>query len=230
MALGRPHRSMQSPGRLAGPALALVLLLPGCAPLRSALEPPAADPVESDVQLYSTACREHSAYLERELARLQADLRQAEGAMVAIESGLRGVHTRADAVSSIASARVSVQRAAQRAPWRSSELQEARAKIDEAERQLQADRAGSAVFFAARASRIAETLLEEADQVEASPGVRFVTVPSANLRVGPSTEDPVIDVLERETPVFPEREDGSWVLVRTVAGPVGWIHASLLRR
>jgi len=29
--------------------------------------------------------------------------------------------------------------------------------------------------------------------------------------------------------VFPEGDTGEWVLVRTVSGKVGWIHASLLR-
>ena len=41
-------------------------------------------------------------------------------------------------------------------------------------------------------------------------------------------DDPVVETLNADSPVFPERQDGDWVLVRTLAGPAGWVHASLL--
>jgi SH3-like domain-containing protein len=47
--------------------------------------------------------------------------------------------------------------------------------------------------------------------------------------MGPSTEEEVLTVLTLGTPVFPEGRDLEWILVRTVAGPVGWVHESLLR-
>ena len=50
-----------------------------------------------------------------------------------------------------------------------------------------------------------------------------------NLRAEPSTESPVVAVLPSELPVFPEGDSGEWVLVRTVSGKVGFVHAGLLR-
>lgn len=181
-----------------------------------------------DEAVYRAAQDDRTAHLEREVARLKADLAQAEEAMVTIESGLRGQHTRADAVSSVADARIAVDRAAQAAPWREQDIDEARAKLGEAERQLRTGHSGSALFFASRAARIAEELNAEAAQVSRLPGARFIDANRANLRSGPSTRDEVVSVLSQATPVFPERSEGSWLLVRTPTGPVGWVHDSVL--
>jgi uncharacterized protein YgiM (DUF1202 family) len=207
---------------LAGAALALA-----CA---SAPDPaPAPAEHERDVSVYKLAEQERVEYLEREVARLRADLRQAEDAMIAIESGLRSAHSRADAVSALADARVAVERGGRAAAWRADRIEEARAKLAEAERQLDAEHAGSAVFFASRARRIGETLSEEADAVERMPNAHFVKAASVNLRAGPSTAHPVLEVLSEATPVFAERSQAHWVLVRTLSGRVGWVHAQLLR-
>ena len=214
---GSPRRTR----RLARPALngaralalGALLLLPACA----GLVPSSGEP-----------CSEPTVHLEREVARLRAELRQADEAMVTIESGLRGVRTRAEAVSSLAEARIAVERASQRVPWRPADVLEARAKLEEAEQQLEAGHSGSAIFFASRARRIAETLSEEADQVSRHASTRFVRGRQVNLRAGPSTNTPVIRVLSEAALVFPQRRKGNWVLVRTTAGPVGWVHGSLL--
>jgi hypothetical protein len=212
------------------------------APLRHLLEkepPPAPEPepapapaatAEDDAFVYRSAQEARVRHLEEEVARLRADLDQAEQAMIAIESGLRGVHGRADAVSQLAEARIVVERAAKAAPWRRAALAEARGKLDEADRQFQAGHSGSAVFFASRARRSAESLLAEARQVAREPELRFVAGRRVNLRSGPSLDAEVLQVLERDTPVFPERDAGEWMLVRTANGPAGWIHAGLLRR
>lgn len=184
---------------------------------------------ELDPSVYTRAGSERADYLEREVSRLRADLRQAEEAMVAIESGLRGTHTRADAVSAIAEGRIAVERASRSVPWRPERLQEARGKLEEAERQLQAEHPGSAVFFASRARRIGETLSDEASVVERSSAARFVRSARVNLRAGPSTSHPVLEILREETPVFAEHRDGHWTLVRTLSGRLGWVHSSLLR-
>lgn len=168
-------------------------------------------------------------YLEREITRLRADLAQAEEAMIWIESGLRGVHTRADAVSTVAEARVAVEKACERAPWRHSDCEEDRAKLDEAEHQIRVERLGTAVFFASRAQRSADTALAEAGRVSAERDAWFVRSERVNLRSGPSTEHEVLAVLNDATPVFEERRDGDWLLVRTYAGHVGWLHADLVR-
>lgn len=219
-------------------ALPLVLcpFLAGCASL--GLWPPegsrgpasrACGSAGSDAEVYRSAQRDWIEHLESEIDHLRADLHQAEEAMAAIESGLRGLHTRADAVSALAEARIAVESAGQNAPWRTEDALEARSKLDEAERQLQAGHAGPAVFFASRARRIADTMNEEASKVAQSPEARFIHASRVNLRSGPSTSHRVIDVLGEATPVFSERREGDWVLVRTPAGSVGWIHASLLR-
>jgi uncharacterized protein YgiM (DUF1202 family) len=167
--------------------------------------------------------------LELEIDRLQADLAAAEEALVAVESGMRGGQTRAEAVSMLAEARIEVDRAARRAPWRAEAAAEARAKLDEAERELGAGHIGSAVFFVSRASRIAASLLAEAELVGKTPTTRYVKGARVNLRAEPTTESKVVAVLPRELPVFPEADTAGWVLVRTASGRVGWVHGSLLR-
>ena len=132
-------------------------------------------------------------------------------------------------MSQLAGARIQVGRAAQRAPWRDDAIAEARGKLDEAGRQLDAGHTGSAIFFVSRASRIASTLLAEADRVGRSAGRRFVKGDRVNLRAEPSAESEVLAVLAGQLPVFPESTFGEWSLVRTASGQVGWIHASLLR-
>jgi SH3-like domain-containing protein len=96
-------------------------------------------------------------------------------------------------------------------------------------RQFQSDHSGSAVFFASRARRIADGLNDEARRVANTPGVGFIHGARVNLRAGPSKQHEVLTVLDGPTPVFRERRDGNWLLVRTSAGMVGWIHVSLLR-
>ena len=181
-----------------------------------------------DAEIYREAQTERIHSLEREVARLSSDLAKAESAMVAIESGLRGAQTRADAVSALAEARISVERARTSAPWRRAEIAEATDKLEEAERQFQAGNPGSAVFFASRAQRIADSLREEARRVAGMTEARIVTAPRVNLRAGPSTTDSVLAVLSEATPVLPQRSEGEWVLVRTPDGVAGWVHASLL--
>lgn len=211
-------------------AAAALVLSPGCA-LRSGQKapPPQAGPLEPDASVYRRADADRMKLLELELDRLRADMRAAEEALLAVESGMRGAQSRAEAVSMLAEARIEVDRAAKRAPWRSEVVAEARAKLDEADRELGAGHIGSAVFFVSRASRIAGTLLAEAELVGNTPTTRYVGGARVNLRAEPNTESPVVAVLAVELPVFPEADAGEWVLVRTVSGKVGWVHASLLR-
>jgi hypothetical protein len=129
----------------------------------------------------------------------------------------------------LAESRIELARAAKRAPWRAAEAEEARSKLDEADRELAAGHVGSALFFVSRTSRIAKGLIAEADLVARTRGTRRVDGSRVNLRAEASTESPVLAVLPSALPVFPELEEGEWVLVRTAFGQVGWIHASLLR-
>lgn len=182
-----------------------------------------------DVAIYRRAEVDRASQLEMEIARLRDDLRQAEEALVLAESGLRGSHSRADAVSSIAEARIEVERAASLAPWRSAAIEEARGKLEEANSQIQEGHFGAALFFVYRATRIAELLEGEAKIVSERPGTRYVRSRRVNLRAGPSTSEEVVGVLAEGTPVFPELQEDVWMLVRVTSGSVGWVHQSLLR-
>ena len=192
-------------------------------PLPAAPPPPAAE-------VYRRADADRAAVLEREVERLRADLRAAEETLLAVESGMRGTQRRAEAVSALAEARIQVDRAAQRAPWRRDVAAEARAKLREADRQLAAGHIGSAIFFGSRASRIAATLSAEADLVAAEPNAHAVRGERVNLRAEPNQTSAVLAVLSPRLPVFVEGREGDWALVRTVSGEVGFVRSDLLRR
>jgi hypothetical protein len=166
--------------------------------------------------------------LERENERLRADLNDAEAYLVGLESGLRDTHTHAEAVSSIAEARIQVDRAAKQVPWRNDLVAEARQKLDEADHQLDDGRVASAIFFASRASRIAANVQAEGQRMEHSPGTQYVRSARANLRAEPSPDAKVVSVLLSGFPIYPEESRGDWLLVRTASGQVGWINASLV--
>ena len=233
------HRFLPRARRLGALAsgLSACLALSGCALLGSLGRPAPAAPDPSlaahelahrDAEIYRQAQADRIQTLEREVSRLRHDVDEAESAMVTIESGLRGSQTRADAVSALAEARISVERADSSAPWRRAEIAEVKERLEEAERQFQAGNPGSAVFFASRAQRIADSLREEARRASAAEGARRVIAPRVNLRAGPSTEEAVLAVIVEATPLLPQRFEGEWVLVRTPDGTAGWIHTSLL--
>jgi len=210
--------------------------LPGQWIERLRSKPPPAPPIAEtpscieNAAIYEKADEARTEFYEREAERYRADLEEAEASIVAIESGLRGELSRADAVSAVAEARIAVDRAADAAPWRSAQIREAHDKVTEADRQLREGRIGSAIFFASRARRVSQDLLEESSLVASSRNLRYVVGRRVNLREGPSMGDRVLSVLLRGEPVFSERESDAWQLIRTPAGRVGWIHRSLLRK
>lgn len=195
--------------------------------------PPARKPqaaqVEVSPDIYRRAQLDRAERLQHELERLKKDLQQAEQTLISIESGLRGCHTRADAVSSLAEARIQLENAAQRAPWRQENVAEGRRKLKESRKHIRQGLFGASIFFSARVQRIAEMLVREAKAVENAASIQFIRGKRVNLRVGPSTQEGVIEILVDETPVFPEGKRGSWVLIRTPSGTIGWVHKSLLR-
>lgn len=164
----------------------------------------------------------------KEIARLQADLMTAEAALVEAESGLSASHTRADAVSLLAVTRIQVERAELRAPWRAGEIKGARSKLDEAERQVEESRFGTALFFVYRARRVAESILDEAQVVQSDRNVQLIQAPRVNLRSGPSEKESILSVLTYGTPVFPQANEGDWLLVQVSGGPAGWVHRQLV--
>ncbi|HEY5657124.1 MAG TPA: SH3 domain-containing protein [Myxococcota bacterium] len=198
-----------------------------CSP-RAEAEPGASFQPESDADAFRRAEAERVAFFQREVERLRADLRQAEESLVAMESGQRGFQSRADAVSALAEARIALERVSPSVPWRKDRAEEARAKLAEASRQLQAGHLGSAVFFASRAQRITESLQAEVRQVADWSRKSLVVGDEVPLHTGPSPVADVVDILGPRTPVFPERNHADWTLVRTPSGRIGWVQASRL--
>ena len=181
-----------------------------------------------DIVVYHRAEADRAERLSLEISRLRDDLRRAEEALIEVESGLRGNLTRANAVSALAEARILSEHASQQAPWRVNEILEAQNKLSEADVQIQRNNSGAALFFVYRARRIAELALLEAKTIRDAKDTYFVSGQRVNLRAGPTTEDRVLAVLTNATPVFHERSEGDWLLVRVVSGSAGWIHKSLL--
>ena len=220
------HRGIRQSRPISRLIAALVVALGLACAGGSAAPPPLAT---EDAELDCRAETERVSRLEGEVELLRVDLAEAERELVAVESGLRGSRTRADAISALAEARIQVERATKRVPWRAPLLKEAEERLDEAERLVEAENFGAAVFFASRAGRIARSTFEEPREAESKPGARAISGRRVNLREGPSTRHAVLTVLLLGTPVFPEREEEDWILVRTIDGSVGWVHRSLIR-
>lgn len=210
--------------------LALASPLTGCAMLQdgwpSAGGTPAVVPNGDD----RMGDRERIASLQREVERLQADLHQAEVAMLATDSEVCSRRDRASTVSLLAETRISIDKAALTVPWYPAAIDEARRELAEAVRQLEGGHPPGAVYFAARGRRIADTLVTEARRVRNSPKARLVKADRLNVRKGPSVDYPVQEVLTAGTPVFYERRAGKWAQIRTLPGQFGWVYASFLRR
>lgn len=181
-----------------------------------------------DEASYRRAEAERAEFYAREVERLRADLRQAEESLVAMESGLRGFQSRVDAVSALAEARIALERVSPSVPWRRDRVEEAHNKLAEASRQLQAGHVGSAVFFTSRAQRITENLQAEVRQVAGWEHKSLIVGDAVELRTAPTGEADVVDTLVAQTPVFPERSQSNWTLVRTPSGRIGWVRASRL--
>ena len=168
--------------------------------------------------------------LEREIVRLKAELVRAEDTLVAVESGLQSGYTRADAVTSMAEAQIQLEKTAGRAPWHADMISQAQDKLKTAQSHIESGRFGAGLFFVYRVKSIVKDINDEAEAIRTSPSLLFVSMKRANLRGGPSTNHKVITTLTQDTPLFREDRSGSWVLVRTLSGTVGWIHAGLLTR
>lgn len=193
-------------------------------PLLSGAAPP------DEALIYLRAEADRALFLDREVERLRRDLDAAEEALVAIESGLRSSYNRATAVSALAEARISLQRAEAELPYLPEVVDQARGKLARADSQLAEGHLGAAICFATRAQRIAQSAVDDARDASGRPDAHFIAGSRVNLREGPSLEAAIAGQLHRGTPVFPERARDDWLLLRTARGRVGWVHASLVAK
>ena len=225
--------------------IASCVVLTSCAEVRSLVPSPTTAPAQDveeipltepkvppvpdvETELYHRADAERVQALEREVERLKADLVRAEDALITVESRLRSGHSRANAVSSLAEAQMQLNKASETAPWRPDIIEDARDKLDIAQKHIDNEYFGAAVFFVYRANRIVEELNYEASIVDKTSEVMFINRPRVNLRAGPSTDKEILTVLVRGTPVVREKKRDEWMLVRTLTGIVGWVHRSLV--
>ncbi len=168
--------------------------------------------------------------LEREIVRLKAELARAEETLVAVESGLQSGYTRADAVKSMAEAQIQLEKTTGLAPWHAEKINQAQDKLKTAQSHIDAGRFGAGLFFIYRVNSNVKNVNNEVEAIRTSPSLLFVGKNRANLRDGPSTNHKVVTTLTQDTPLFLEDRSEKWVLVRTLAGMVGWIHAGLVTR
>lgn len=183
---------------------------------------------DSEAELIRRAEFERVQSLEREVERLRMDLRRAEDALIVVESKLRSGHSRAAVVSALAEAQIQLNKVSRAAPWRPDTISEAQDKLHMAQKHIDEEYFGAAVFFVYRANRIVEDLNYEASIVDSSAQVMFINRPKVNLRSGASTAEEILQVMVQGTPVVREKQKGEWVLIRTLTGMVGWVHRSLL--
>ena len=218
----------------------LSLLLAGCASFDPAEVEPVAPPVvytpaecpepppslvtvpaipdSEDVNEVSGEQSDRVVELEGQVTQLQQKLKQSDSELEAIESHLREEHSRADAVSALAEARVKLQRAARDAPLRSKEVDAANDRLYVAERRIETEDYGAAAFFIYRASGTADSILSEVELARASENAMFIAADDVNLRANPSTEAEVLGQLTRGTVIFPTRAIEEWIQVRTESG------------
>ena len=202
--MGPPRTYWSTHKRLIAVASCAVLI--GCADLLSQATSPSTGPVQDaekvtltepqtppvpdiGTELYHRADAERVQALEREVERLKTDLIRAEDALITVESRLRSGHSRANAVSSLAEAQMQLNKASEIAPWRSDIIKDARDKLDIAQKHIDNEYFGAAVFFVYRANRIVEELNYEASIVGKTSEVMFINRPRVNLRAGPSTDE-----------------------------------------
>ncbi len=223
------------------PLAMLVVGATGCATLAQKPAPSQPEPVNKKqiaeearskivTKVILKADNERIDRLEREIERLKAELARAEQTLIAVESGLQSGYTRADAVKSLAEAQINLEKTMGFSPWHDEKIVQAQEKLKTARSHIDAGRFGAGLFFVYRVNSIVRNVNDEADAIRTSPNLLFVNKPRANLRTGPSTNHKIVTTLTQETPLFLENRSGKWVLVRTLSGTVGWMHAGLVSR
>lgn len=214
-------------------------LVAGCATGGQPVQPPEAEPpAEPTVQpgapaaelaLYRAATdRMH--LLEEVNENYRQRYGEAELSIASLEKALPAGLGRADAVAYIAAATLRIRQASDSLDGAPGALSDAEVRLGRAESHLNNGNFGAAIFFALRASRLAETAEAEHRRMMEAEDVYLVNVEKANLRRDPSVGSEVIAVLTEHTPVHVHQRSGGWVLCRTASDSVGWISERLLDR
>ncbi len=191
-------------------------------PMAAESPPEAADPTRHAHQR-----SDRLRLLEQVAAQLRQEIADTEHGLANLERTLSLGLNRADAVTFVAEAELSVRRAGE-SLGTSTALAESRTKLDLAALHLEKGNYGAAVFFAHRAVSHAQVAQTRLQRVAEASNVLYVKVGQANLRREPSLEGRIIAVLPRDTPLFMSEQSGNWVLGRTANGKAGWISLRLL--
>ena len=162
--------------------------------------------------------------LEERVGVLQRDLDVTETEIIRTKARLKGTETEAEVSSAIAEARILISRAGGDKA-RSAAVARCKESLAKAEQQFEQRNLGAALFFAMEAQENAVRL-----EGPESPSARksfVVKAGLANLRKGPSTNDPITAQVPGGTPLEAKQVQGDWVEVE-YKGVVGWILRSLL--
>jgi hypothetical protein len=245
-------------------------LAPGCAakitsprtPENPAAAPTAAEPGAAGATAELQACRRELEEARAELARAHERLRDSQMETAAAEerfealrlemdrsldevlaskASLRGVNSRALAISRIAEVRVQMQGAGARSsPEVAARLRGADALLARADQALSDGNFGGAAYLADRAGemvRQARTMAqvtarhggETAGLIPIVPPRTIEVAVNANLRSGPDASRPRVGRASPGTKLKAVGRLGEWLEVETAGGETVWIHRGTVR-
>lgn len=187
-----------------------------------------------EVEKHNALMRRHEEdqrRLEEQAALLRRELDLTENEVIRTKARLKGIETKADASSAIAEGRILLGRLVEEKGTRAQDVQRAQEALARAETLLRDENFGAAIFFAQKAQDAALKAREpraEDDSERPAPSPSYTVKASvANLRRGPSTNEPVVARVSRGTPLRASVMRGEWIRVEH-AGNTGWVHRSLL--
>ncbi|MDH4038132.1 MAG: SH3 domain-containing protein [Candidatus Krumholzibacteria bacterium] len=192
---------------------------------------------------------ERVAYLEDEIARLQAERDRLAQTNVVLEDELRWAHDdlklverqfsefehrltedfgKAAAVAASAEARIHLQNARQTVALPDSSIKHITSLLETAEQLIRTGNYPAALFFAERANHTLQGA-ERRASLNVQATTMTVIASTANVREGPGQQYEVRATLRKGERVSCLDLSRNWCHVVTVSGASGWIHASLLQ-
>jgi hypothetical protein len=222
-----PERSRQAEG-LARLALAEAQCAESMSRIRGTDRPePGGTPSSEAEKLHAQLrqAEEERRRLEDRITLLQRDLDVTETEVIRTKAKLKGIETKAEASSVIAEGRILLRRVSDENK-RSPNLARCQELLDRAEQQLKEENFGAAAFFASKAQELLDTtrrgVLASHEQDRPAPKTSYVAKPGgANLRRGPSTDEPLVGKIPGGATVEASAIRGDWLRVKH-GDLVGW--------